>query len=610
MSERTLRVAWLVAVAMLIWTSTAQAENLTSAGGELFDIRETSGGELSNGTSDSYDGCYYLDVNGTRYRAPGAATVDGRYVNMATMTGVGGSLSVTRHAYVPASGGDWLRYFDTIENTGAGVVEVTVTYSGNLGSDGSTTTWGSSSGDTTVTPADFWFGTDDTDSSGDPSLAHLFHGEGGMVTPTTQTLSGDNLTSTFEITVGPGETVAFLMFAFQGDNQAAVRAEVEALVWDVAGATEDMDGGDLSLVVNFGLGGAPLVRWDPEQLFELPEGGSLELVARIEDREGDDYTVVWDLDNDGEFDDGDEESATVSAEGLDGPTTMTIGIMATDSEDNVSERHITLNVLNAPPYFTNEPEFTTVLIGQEWSFTPEVADPGGDEITVEVIDRPPGMVLLPDGGVRWEPEAEDVGERVISFLAVDDEDDPDVEGDGDALIEITLTVSENQRPGAPVIISPDHMEEVNIARPTFVVENPTDPEGDVLRLYFEVSEDDTYQDPIASGPQAMGADGTTSWTPLQDLDDGQLYNWRVWAEDAHIAGPADSSVFRVMLGGGGDGGPDGGPGDGGPDDDGGPEDPNNVEPGCSCQASGSNAGSAGLALALLALFVAIPRRKR
>lgn len=596
--------AWTLALLLVTWAGAAHAYDLRSAGGQRFDIQEGYGGELSDGTSDSYDGCYYLSINGIQYRVGGgAATIDGRTVRMPTVT-VTGSLDVSRTAYVPETGGDFVRYYDTITNTGDAAAVVAVRYHGNLGSDGSTTVWGSSSGDTTVSPADYWYGTDDTDGSGDPSLAHVFHGEGGSISPATQTLTGDNLSTEFEVAVGPGETVAFLAFAFQGANQAAVRAQVEELMFDVASATDDMDGGDLSLVVNFGLGGAPLIRWAPDQLFEVPEGGELELNVTVEDREGDETTTSWDLDDDGDYDDADGLSAAVSAAGLDGPTSMTIGIRSSDSEGNVAERHREIMVLNAPPVFTNLPEDTTILIGQEWSYTPELEDPGDDEITVEVIDRPPGMVLLGDGGVRWTPNEDDVGERTITFFAHDDEDDPDIEGDGDVTQVIVLTVSENQPPGTPRIVSPVRNESVPVARPTLVVETPTDPEGDTLTINFEVSDSDTYTDPIASGPQAPGLDGTTSWTIPVDLDDGQLYNWRVWAYDGHVRGPAASSLFRIVLDG--DGGPDAG--DGGPDDGG--ADLRDAEAGCRCQSTGSASGSTGLLVLLLALGVVLPRFRR
>ena len=41
----------------------AYALNLMSPSGKLFDLQEVSGGNLSNGTGDAYDGMYSLRVN-------------------------------------------------------------------------------------------------------------------------------------------------------------------------------------------------------------------------------------------------------------------------------------------------------------------------------------------------------------------------------------------------------------------------------------------------------------------------------------------------------------------------------------------------------------------
>ena len=119
----------------------ANATNFESEGWFLFDIQDgtdpfgwSASGELSDGTSDAYDGCYYLNIDDERYDALiiGGTIVEERTVHLPTIT-MGRSLAVTRHVHVPASGGDYARYYDTIENTGDSDVTVTVSYTGNLG---------------------------------------------------------------------------------------------------------------------------------------------------------------------------------------------------------------------------------------------------------------------------------------------------------------------------------------------------------------------------------------------------------------------------------------------------------------------------------------------
>jgi len=357
--------------------------------------------------------------------------------------------------------------------------------------------------------------------------------------------------------------------------------------------------------------GSPRIRWVAGQEFTVPEGGELLIETTIEDREGDAYTVGWDLDGDEEYDDGTEESVTLSAAGMDGPDTIAIDIQACDVLDNCSHRRAEIEVANAPPELGGDPPDTEILIGEEWVYTPTITDPGGDEVDVEVVGRPPGSVLLPGGGIRWTPNEEDVGEHILQFLATDDDDDPEVEGDGDAMIEVTITVSENGAPSQPTIVSPGRGDDLAEVRPTLVINNPNDPEDDQLRIFFEVSTTDTFTAPIASEGQAPGPEGTTSWTVSQDLDDGVRYHWRAWANDGRNDGPRVSSFFFIDMRGAEDGGPsDGGPTADGGQDDSGPTGPV-AEPGCVCRASGSAAGgSAGLAVLLLGLALALGFMRR
>lgn len=237
-----LRFAALITASLCLWSPPASAVNFNSNGGFLFDVMETSGGELSNGTSDAYDGCYRLDVNGTTYRPGGGSEIEERAVRMPPMAI--GPLQVRRTVTVPNEPGrDYAQYIDEIENTSDSNVTVTVRYHGNLGSDNGTHLWATSSGDLTLTADDQWFGTDDTDGSGDPSLAHLFWSDSGGVSPDQMTLSGDSFDVRFSVDLGPMQRVAFVIFAFQGPDQETVRQQVEALAANAAAAMADLPPG-------------------------------------------------------------------------------------------------------------------------------------------------------------------------------------------------------------------------------------------------------------------------------------------------------------------------------------------------------------------------------
>jgi hypothetical protein len=169
-----------------------------------------------------------------------------------------GALEVSRTILVPdAAGRDYARYFDSIRNTSSRSVTVQVRISGNLGSDGSTYVWATASGDASVAANDTWFGTDDSDGDGDPTLVHALFGDGGEVSPSSIDLSSDSIDALFRVEVAAGETVSLMFFAFQAPNQAAARAQVEALFGDLDAALADLSPGDVGRILNWpALGGA------------------------------------------------------------------------------------------------------------------------------------------------------------------------------------------------------------------------------------------------------------------------------------------------------------------------------------------------------------------
>ncbi|MCS6858370.1 MAG: hypothetical protein NZM37_11710 [Sandaracinaceae bacterium] len=191
-------------------------------------------GAIIDGTSDAYDTCYLLEVDGVSYAPsdPYTFSPDGRTVIFPEWLSPSG-LVVQRLIYVPDSGGDWARFLDIFSNRGAAAIEATVRIHGNLGSDGSTRLIATSSGDFSLDPSDGWFVTDDVDGSLDPSLGHVVQGlpATSPLFPITQiSLIGDNISFEYEISVPPGEQVAILTFAIQAPNQATAQAEAARLV--------------------------------------------------------------------------------------------------------------------------------------------------------------------------------------------------------------------------------------------------------------------------------------------------------------------------------------------------------------------------------------------
>jgi MYXO-CTERM domain-containing protein len=125
-------------------------------------------------------------------------------------------------------------------------------------------------------------------------------------------------------------------------------------------------------------------------------------------------------------------------------------------------------------------------------------------------------------------------------------------------------------------------------RPTsFLVQNATDPEGDVLTYTFEVATDEDFEDVLLLKGVVEG-ESVTNWTPADDeleLARGSTYYWRVTVSDGESELSASAS-FRLL-----------------------PED----EGGCGCSASepaGSRSGSLAGLLALGLLGLGLVRRRR
>ncbi|MBN1773453.1 MAG: hypothetical protein JXB32_19480 [Deltaproteobacteria bacterium] len=600
--------ATLLAALLLAAAPAGAVINLNSSTGHLFDIQDTDDGGLYNGTTDAYDSygdgaCYSLFINSVRYTTGGAAgtlSTDGRHVTLATRP-MGTGLSVARQAYVPATGGSYIRYYDTIQNTGTTAQTVTIGYYCDLGSDSGTLVWATQSGDTLVDLADGWFGTDDSYS--DPTLAHLFFGEGHSITVASQAVTSGIVQTSYTVTIPAGDTAAFLIYGFQSTDQIVVRADVDAIVADITAATTDMDGGELGLVVNWGLAGAPIVRWDETTPVEVAEGAEVPLTVTVEDREGDPTTVAWDLDDDGDFDDGTTTTAIFSALGLDGPTTATVAVQASDGT-NVRESSRELAITNANPEITSTPAELSVLRGFEWSYLVEATDPApADVLSLNVPTKPDGMTVGADWTLRWTPPETDevVGDHEVVVRVIDD--------DGGSVDQtLTITVVPNTPPTEPEIVSPDRVN-VTERRPELVVNNATDLDGDPLTYHFELDPIGTFSGDqvIVSEAVAEGDGGQTRWTVPTDLEIRRYY-WRVWCNDGIVDGRRASSWFEVR-GSGSDAGTDADTGTDAGADTGIPQ--GEAETGCSCRVPAGPGPAAGLAaLGVLGTLAFLARRRR
>jgi hypothetical protein len=230
----------LLTVGCLSLASTALATDLVTVGDYLWDIQDGLGGAFrrdgsvedgGNGAAtrfDSYDNGFVLRVNGTAYNPTGAGTVSGRSITL-PVTPIAG-LNVSRLIYVPASGGNWIRYVELIENPSAAPIMATVAVSTNLGSDGSETVTGTSSGDTTITTADAWFGTDDSPTGGDYALTFVIQANEPTVRAAAASRTSGNVDYSYTASVPAGGRIAVMHFGLQSNTAAEGVAEAVAIL--------------------------------------------------------------------------------------------------------------------------------------------------------------------------------------------------------------------------------------------------------------------------------------------------------------------------------------------------------------------------------------------
>lgn len=607
--------AVLIALSLCLVTPSALAlPTLTSEDGLSFDFYAESSGYMSNGSIDAWDGCMDLQINGTAFNAGGAHEdyYGGR--GWRSREHVIGDLHVRRHGYVPGTGPSYARYIDTVENTGGGAVNVTFRYHCNLGSDGAVGELHTTEdGDASLEATDAWGETDDGDGLSDPSLGHVFFQQGAEVTTATMTYAFGDIVWTYDVAIGPGETAAIMVFEVEQNSRAAAHADVIAAV-DLEDPALAEVGDEFGFVRNFVQGGAPLLRSGGP--YEVDEGSCVALEATAEDREGDAVTIAWDLENDGTYET-ENAAAEVCATDADGPSVITVGIIAADDAGNAVERDVAINVLNVAPVITSAPP-TFAVAGGHYEHQIEVTDPGGANdpfvfafTNEDDDDFPLGITLSPTGLITWDPLDFQAGQAYAVELVVDDGDD------GQAEVAYSIDVRENTAPTAPQPIYPTLADPpIDTVRPTLIARNADDAEGDPLTYIFRIADNVGFVNATVSPELPQGDQGATQWALAYDLVPGTSYYWKVTASDGIDTSQEGFSSFTVdeEAEGGGDGDADAdadvdGDADLDGDSDGDTDDRGRVS-GCACgtTAGGGDGAQALIFAGLLLGLIALRRR--
>jgi hypothetical protein len=161
-------------------------------------------------------------------------------------------LNVSRQVTVPNTGSqDFARTVDYFQNPTSSPITTTVHIAGNLGSDAATRVFATSSGDSSPSPNDIWFGTDG--GPGTTAVISMVHGPAGLV-PTTEEIVGDNIEWTYNITVPANSILELASFTIQASSESSAIAEAKALVTPLGfggQASEFLSANDLTALANF-----------------------------------------------------------------------------------------------------------------------------------------------------------------------------------------------------------------------------------------------------------------------------------------------------------------------------------------------------------------------
>ncbi|MBM3215811.1 hypothetical protein FJZ36_12940, partial [Candidatus Poribacteria bacterium] len=289
-------------VSFLVFSIVNISDGLTLEDSQGFQWDIQSDGDISDGTSDAFDGGLYLttDTSGTRSfdwfpgQSTGRMEAAGRQLVLgpALMGGeVSPAVEVTRRIYIPRASA-FARFFEDIHNPNEEPVTVTIKIESNLGSDGDETFLETSSGDDIFDADDNWYVSDDPygpPPEGDPAVAFVIAGDGGLIRPSAASRDYDDIIYEYVVDIPAGETVSILHYSAQrnsGDEGVSIAMELEALLGDALGG---MTPEQLARVQNF-----PTSPTSPYAIAKLsgdgasaPVGSAHPFIARVQNYFGD-----------------------------------------------------------------------------------------------------------------------------------------------------------------------------------------------------------------------------------------------------------------------------------------------------------------------------------
>ncbi len=449
--------------------SAAQARvTLDGANGLQFVVEDTQGGQLSGPAPfggwpnlcvracvDCDGPCAANEV----YDAGGVAAVR-ELANLQLVMApdnVGG-LQVIRKVYVPPgnaplSANAFIRYLDIITNLGAAPVVVAVrigspggggglAYGANLG------VWRTHDDDSEAELTDRWILVDDDAPNGGVStLASLVFGSGSRYLPARLGLSFPDaaVPNSFgwefrQVAIGGNGTVAFMSVLVRETGRVDTISEVQSLSAIPTDILFGLTNQERAVIVNFDIhpdNPSPVA--DAGGPYNASEGEPVQLsAARSADPEdAAALTYVWDLDDDGEFDD-DNGPNVIRSFPDDGVYQLRVRVTDPEGKSDVDSARIV--VRNVAPQIETVTTDSPISEGGMLTVELRVVEPGLDPLTFDFdwdgdgLFEDPGVLQLrtthiyPDDGVfsaRVRVRDDDGGEHILVFPVVVQNEAPD-----------------------------------------------------------------------------------------------------------------------------------------------------------------------------------------
>ena len=204
-----------------------------------------------------------------------------------------------------------------------------------------------------------------------------------------------------------------------------------------------------------------------------------------------------------------------------------------------------INVKNDPPSkpkLTDPPDKSEVSSAEPTFTVDNASDPEGKELTytfvvAEDVDFRKKVVTSPKiaegkkGSTEWRISVK-LKENVTYYWRVYATDSERLEGPTTDPFSFSVN-STNDSPTIPKIVEPVDESTVKTATPELKVANSSDPDGDPVKLEFEVDKVNTFDsaDVQKSGPKVQDKSGSTSWKLTRALDENTIWYWKVRASD-------------------------------------------------------------------------------